>query len=230
MSPIIANEANVGIAVRTIKEFYKQKLKIKDELRDRFTFYVSFFQIYNEMVFDLLNFDYTLATDPATGGRKFLSKQRELKVRYNNRDQFVVENLFLYECATAQEAITLYNQGIKNKIISSHKMNHASSRSHCIFSIQVEQLSEEGQKEAERLGMAVQPIASSKMFLVDLAGSEKISLIGDLDKNTQRETIQINKSLMVLRKCIAALANDQTTVSKHIHVPYRECKLTSILK
>jgi hypothetical protein len=54
---ITNNEANLGIAVRTIKEFYKQRNKIKDELRDRFFFYVSFFQIYNEQVFDLLNFD-----------------------------------------------------------------------------------------------------------------------------------------------------------------------------
>lgn len=64
------------------------------------------------------------------------------------------------------------------------------------------------------------------MFLVDLAGSEKISLIGDLDKQSQRETIQINKSLMVLRKCIGALVTDKVGP----HVPYRECKLTSILK
>jgi len=66
------------------------------------------------------------------------------------------------------------------------------------------------------------------MFLVDLAGSEKIPYVGDLDKHTQRETIQINKSLMVLRKCIAALASDSSAALKH--VPYRECKLTSILK
>ena len=44
------------------------------------------------------------------------------------------------------------------------------------------------------------------MFLVDLAGSEKISYLGDLDRESQKETIQINKSLMVLRKCITALA------------------------
>jgi hypothetical protein len=45
------------------------------------------------------------------------------------------------------------------------------------------------------------------MFLVDLAGSERVSMIGDLDKETQKETIQINKSLMILRKCIAALSS-----------------------
>ena len=67
------------------------------------------------------------------------------------------------------------------------------------------------------------------MFLVDLAGSERISYIGDIDKETQRETIQINKSLMTLRKCIAALASSEKTFETK-HIPYRECKLTSILK
>lgn len=58
MAPVVVNqEANYGIAIRTIKEFYYQKAKIKDELRHWFLFYVSFFQIYNESVFDLLNFD-----------------------------------------------------------------------------------------------------------------------------------------------------------------------------
>jgi hypothetical protein len=89
MQPNIANrnnESNVGIAVRTIKEFYKQRNKIKDELRDRFVFYVSFFQIYNEQVYDLLNFDVDQFDTSTVGGRRFLSKQRELKVRYNNKD------------------------------------------------------------------------------------------------------------------------------------------------
>ena len=63
-------------------------------------------------------------------------------------------------------------------------MNHASSRSHCIFSFQVEQLSEEGLKESILTGVQVPPITSSKLFLVDLAGSEKIPYVGDLDKHT----------------------------------------------
>lgn len=92
----------------------------------------------------------------------------------------------------------------------------------------MDRLADESSRESTLTGASAPPLASSKLFLVDLAGSEKIPFIGDLDKQTQKETIQINKSLLVLRKCIAALANDQTTPSKH--VPYRECKLTSILK
>lgn len=43
MAPIITDEANVGIAVRTIRDFYRQRGRLKDHLRDRFFFYVSFF-------------------------------------------------------------------------------------------------------------------------------------------------------------------------------------------
>lgn len=139
MSPLITGENNVGIAIRTIREFFQQKEKIKEHLREKFLFYVSFYQIYNEQVYDLLNFE---------EGRL----ARQLKVRYTGKEQFVVENLFLYECVNAQEAITLYNQGIRNKIVSSHKMNHASSRSHCIFSIQVDQISDDGLHELKTTG------------------------------------------------------------------------------
>ena len=53
----------------------------------------------------------------------------------NENDQFEVENLFLYQCETSEDAIQLFGQGIKNRIVSSHKYNHASSRSHVIFSL-----------------------------------------------------------------------------------------------
>ncbi|CDW83018.1 kinesin motor domain containing protein [Stylonychia lemnae] len=218
MSPITQQKQNVGLAVRTIREFFKQKQNIKDHIRENFQFSVSFFQIYNERVYDLLNFNGS-STATVPGGRKYLSQQNDLKVRWNNKDQFVVENLYTYECLNSKEAIALYNQGIKNKVVSSHKMNHASSRSHCIFSIQVDQYSTDKNPQI---------ISSSKMFLVDLAGSERISFIGDIDKETQKETIQINKSLMTLRKCIGALSSQ--TIDDQKHVPYRECKLTSILK
>jgi kinesin family protein 6/9 len=86
-----------------------------------------------------------------------------------------VENLKQFECNSAKEAIQLYNIGIKNKLVTSHKMNHASSRSHCIFSIQVDYFEESN---------PTTPAISSKMFLVDLAGSERIPFIGDIDKQT----------------------------------------------
>jgi hypothetical protein len=69
MTPIIADEENIGIAVRTIKEFFRQKNRIKEKLRNQFSFFVSFYQIYNEKVYDLLNFN---SKNSSPGGRKYL--------------------------------------------------------------------------------------------------------------------------------------------------------------
>jgi len=121
-APIIEDTANIGLAVRTLKEFFNQRKRIKAELKENFTFFVSFFQLYNEKIFDLLT-------------RK--SGKQDLKMRFNEQENFVVDDLTTVECETLEEALVFYHMGVKNKIVSSHKMNHASSRSHCVFSFQV---------------------------------------------------------------------------------------------
>jgi|JI9StandDraft_1071089.scaffolds.fasta_scaffold93287_3 hypothetical protein len=71
------------------------------------------------------------------------------------------------------------------------------------------------------------------MQFVDLAGSERISVMstGNTKKSTN-ETININKSLMTLRKVITALASQTKQIDENStkHVPFRESKLTQILK
>lgn len=49
-----------------------------------------------------------------------------------------MENLYIFKCTDANHALQLYNKGIKNKIVASHNLNHASSRSHAIFSLSVD--------------------------------------------------------------------------------------------
>lgn len=68
----------------------------------------------------------------------------------------------------------------------------------------------------------------SKLQLVDLAGSERMSA-SDYDHRLAKECIEINKSLFILRKVITTL-NDMQTTGKTAYVPYRESKLTSLLK
>jgi hypothetical protein len=67
----------------------------------------------------------------------------------------------------------------------------------------------------------------SKLQLVDLAGSEKQSLTGTTGVQA-KESIDINKSLHVLRKVITALTEQEhkKIAKDHGHVPYRESKLT----
>ena len=75
-------------------------------------------------------------------------------------------------------------------------MNSASSRSHCLFTFQVEQVD----------ASIPQDVIVSKLVLVDLAGSEKASSTGATGL-VLNQSIGINKSLFTLRKVIAALAN-----------------------
>lgn len=73
---------------------------------------------------------------------------------------------------------------------------------------------------------------SSRIELVDLAGSERIGLTGTEGK-LAKESIDINKSLFTLRQVISTLADwnkSKSTAKEHSHIPYRDSKLTSILK
>ena len=61
-----------------------------------------------------------------------------LKLKWNHFDIYTVENLNTFEVNTYEEAIDLFHNGIKNKIMGSHKMNLSSSRSHTIFTVTLE--------------------------------------------------------------------------------------------
>ena len=63
----------------------------------------------------------------------------------------------------------------------------------------------------------------SQLYLCDLAGSERVKKSGVTGTNFDEATA-INSSLLVLGKVISALSRSET------HVPYYECKLTTLLK
>jgi kinesin family protein 4/21/27 len=54
------------------------------------------------------------------------------------KDIFTVENLYVFECKTAEDVLALYHFGLKNKVVASHNMNNASSRSHTMLKLSVE--------------------------------------------------------------------------------------------
>ena len=89
-----------------------------------------------------------------------------LKLKWNPFDVYTVENLFNFQCNTETEIMRLFNFGLRNKVIGSHKMNLTSSRSHTIFSITMEQINVDHPDN----------VLVSKFQLVDLAGSERQEL------------------------------------------------------
>lgn len=133
--------------------------------------------------------------------------------------QFTVENLFECQCRSEEEAIRWWKKGQKNKIMGSHKMNNASSRSHCILTLRVHSYSLEDPSEQ----------IESKLEIIDLAGSER-QKVTKSEGIVFREGIEINKSLFTLRQVITSLYETSTAGKPSTMAPYRESKLTCLLK
>lgn len=125
----------------------------------------------------------------------------------------MVENLYIFEASSAKEVLELYKFGVRSRVLAAHNLNEVSSRSHTIFSITLET---QDLKDPNNLTV-------SKLQLVDLAGSEKQSQTGTTGQQA-KEATTINQSLHVLRKVITALTSSDK------FIPYRESKLTSLLK
>lgn len=118
-----------GVVLRGIKELFRKIQDLKSQTKRQVNVFVSFYQIYNEKVYDLLNSDPNVLAKRGDQG---------LRIRWSKKEQFVVENLYIFEAATAQEATELFKFGSRNRVLASHNLNDVSSRSHCIFSLTIE--------------------------------------------------------------------------------------------
>ncbi|XP_020520651.1 kinesin-like protein KIN-1 isoform X2 [Amborella trichopoda] len=108
-----------------------------------------------------------------------------------------------------EEALSYLSEGIANRAVGETQMNMASSRSHCIFVISIQETDQR---------------VRGKLILVDLAGNEKVEKTG-AEGRVLEEAKNINKSLSALGNVIKALTSDKTN-----HVPFRDSKLTRILQ
>jgi len=184
---------------------------------------VSFLQIYKEKIFDLLNPISSVSQREAARAGEDLGG---LRMRWDAmKRHFFVENLFQYECGSADEALQHYQDGIANKQVASTTMNVASSRSHTLLVFTV--LRREGLESGQGREVV------SQLSLVDLAGSERTLASTDTTQSGARfvEAVNVNQSLFVLRRVITALSKrDSQNATDHTHVPYRESKLTSLLQ
>ena len=130
-----------GITQRGIIELFKQVETLKQQDKTKIVnVFCSYLQIYNEKVFDLLNPN---SVQGLTALRKTQQNQNEkdqngLRIRWTKKNQFAVENLYVFECQSQEEALKLFKYGSQNKILASHNLNEFSSRSHSIFSLSVE--------------------------------------------------------------------------------------------
>ncbi|XP_055708111.1 kinesin-like protein subito [Phlebotomus papatasi] len=166
--------------------------------------WVSFMEIYNEKVYDLLNIS---PLDTA--------KRQELKI-ISNKGFPYAKNLTHIYAKSSEDVIKILNYGINKISYGSTMINARSSRSHSVFSVLVIKFSKPNNYScvSYRFG--------------DLAGSERLKKTENVG-NRLREAQNINKSLMCLRKCLSVLQENRQKKLNNI-VPFRDSKLTLLIQ
>ncbi|XP_027460056.1 kinesin-like protein KIF20A isoform X5 [Zalophus californianus] len=172
----------------------------------RFSVWISFFEIYNELLYDLL--------EPPSQQRK----RQTLRLCEDQNGNPYVKDLNWVHVQDAEEAWKLLKVGRKNQSFASTHLNQNSSRSHSIFSIRILHLQGEGD--------IIPKI--SELSLCDLAGSERCK--DQKSGERLKEAGNINTSLHTLGRCIAALRQNQQNRSKQNLVPFRDSKLTRVFQ
>ncbi|KAL3972844.1 N-acyl-phosphatidylethanolamine-hydrolyzing phospholipase D [Sarotherodon galilaeus] len=172
----------------------------KAEGDTRFLVRVSYLEIYNEEVRDLLGKD----------------QMQRLEVKERPDVGVYIKDLSGYVVNNADDMDRIMTLGHKNRSVGATNMNEHSSRSHAIFTITIE-CSEKGVDGNQHVRMG-------KLHLVDLAGSERQGKTGATGQRL-KEATKINLSLSTLGNVISALVDGKST-----HVPYRNSKLTRLLQ
>jgi kinesin family protein 20 len=199
------------------------KSRVKDEttvdLKEtslHFAVWVSFAEIYNENIYDLLE------KVPEVKNKGDKPRRSPLKLSEDRGNLVYIKGLKEVSVHSADEAYQLLMIGRENLQFAATRLNHNSSRSHCIFTVKVVRVANKDQPHLARVSM---------LSFCDLAGSERIKKTLNTGER-QKEAGNINTSLLVLGRCIKAIRHNQVTkdVKKHQIVPFRDSKLTRLFQ
>ncbi|KAL8212223.1 UNVERIFIED_CONTAM: Kinesin-like protein kif20a [Gekko kuhli] len=175
----------------------------------QFSIWVSFFEIYNELIYDLL--DMTVV-GPSR-------KRPAMRLCEDQTGNPYIKDLNWINVQDAAEAWKLLKLGRTNQSFASTHMNQNSSRSHSIFSIRILHLRRSGDEVDPKI---------SELSLCDLAGSERCKEQRTGDR--MKEANNINTSLHTLGRCLTALRQNQQAKVKQSIVPFRDSKLTRVFQ
>ena len=208
-----------GLCPRVVAHLFERTEALQAEQPGRrFVVRASYLEVYNERLFDLLNFDEAEAAEEAAAAAS-------LTIVEASDGSTEVRGLRLPVVASRDEAIRLLFEGETNRAIAEHKLNAASTRSHCVFTLHVQSfiMADDGD-DGSGGGSGVERCVASKLNLVDLAGSERPKRT-ESTRGVLREARYINKSLSFLEQVVVALTDKTRT-----HVPFRQSKLTHALR
>jgi Kinesin motor domain len=203
---------NPGLIPKTCEDLF-QRIESNESPNITYNVRVSYFEVYNEHVRDLL----VPRQDPPY----------YLKIRESPTEGPYIKDLTELPVKSIAEIMRYMRMGDNSRSTASTKMNDTSSRSHAVFTMTLKQIHHDMETDETTERMA-------RIRLVDLAGSERA-------KSTQatgdrlREGSNINKSLTTLGRVIAALADSHIPQGRRGKknkdvVPYRDSILTWLLK
>ncbi|XP_067298144.1 kinesin-like protein KIF19 [Pseudorasbora parva] len=193
-------DSEPGIYIRTLNDLF---MAIEDSTEDlNCSVYMSYIEIYNEMIRDLLN--------PSSG---------YLELREDAKGEIRIAGITEFSTCNAKEIMALLTKGNKQRTQESTAANKTSSRSHAILQVTV--------KQKSRVKDINEEVRVGKLFMVDLAGTERASQTQNRGKR-MKEGAHINRSLLALANCINALSEKGGKGAQFVN--YRDSKLTRLLK
>uniref|UniRef100_A0A8C6L2P3 Centromere-associated protein E n=1 Tax=Nothobranchius furzeri TaxID=105023 RepID=A0A8C6L2P3_NOTFU len=201
---MMGGDHNPGVIPLAVEEVFQS---IKNFPNKEFLLRVSYMEIYNETVTDLLVDSW---------------KRKPLEVRESINKNICVADLTEELVTTCAQALAWVRKGEKNRHYAKTKMNQRSSRSHAIFRMILESRERSDPASSDTADGA---IIVSHLNLVDLAGSERASQTG-AEGARFKEGCNINRSLFMLGQVMKKLTDE----SQKGFINYRDSKLTRILQ
>ena len=220
--------------------------------RRRYAVFISFVEIYNNYIYDLLKGggkppggpgQQTMTpVDVSVDGRRRPALQLRLDVGRSTVATHKSTNFSVYahgarqvQAKTAKQAMRLFLQGLANRQTAATQLNLTSSRSHSVFTIKLVSY-----EEPQNAVIQPQLFTVNQLSVVDLAGVER-SKWSKVSGAALAETSNINNSLLTLRNCFQVMRLNQQQQQQQASsstrsaataavVPYRNHKLTYLLK
>jgi len=217
---------NPGVIPLAITDIFSY---IRETPHREFLLRVSYLEIYNEKIHDLL-------AGPIVGMNGQPGAQEEIKLREDSKRGVHATPLNEEIVQSPTQLLRVIARGDNARRVAGTQFNARSSRSHAVVQIVVESRERGASgslKDSKRSAIAPGGVRVSTLSLIDLAGSEKAAE----NKERRTEGSHINKSLLTLGTVIGRLSSDKDKAtsekdkaSKEKHLPYRDSKLTRLLQ
>lgn len=198
---MVGNAQDPGLMVLSLKKLFHAR---EGELvQEEVDLTCSYIEVYNEVVYDLL-----------------VKNSGALELREDPKLGVCVAGIKQHAVSTPDEIMALLEKGNSRRKTDATAANATSSRSHAVLEIAIAKTRRSGAKTH---------VTRGKLCLVDLAGSERAAETNNMGQKL-RDGANINKSLLALANCINALGKASKGKGGKAYVPYRDSKLTRLLK